>query len=76
MEAVPNMSVGSIFYHFIDARRRSPEMMDDFRTWLRSYGEIMRTFAHNWLKLIHILAPSWNCAGNCQICSPNIFFRE
>ncbi len=39
VEAVPKMSVGSIFYHFIDARRRSPEMMDDFRTWLRSYGD-------------------------------------
>jgi hypothetical protein len=39
VEAVPNMSVGSIFYHFIDARRRSPEMMDDFRTWLRAYGD-------------------------------------
>ena len=39
VEAVPKMSVGSIFYHFIDARRRSPEMMDDFRTWLRSCGE-------------------------------------
>ena len=39
VEAVPKMSVGSIFYHFIDARRRSPEMMDDFRTWLRSWGE-------------------------------------
>ena len=39
VEAVPNMSVGSIFYHFIDARRRSPEMMDDFSTWLRAGGE-------------------------------------
>jgi hypothetical protein len=39
VEAVPNMSVGSIFYHFIDARRRSSEMMDDFRTWLRSRGD-------------------------------------
>jgi len=38
VEAVSKMSVGSIFYHFIDARRRSPEMMDDFRTWLRSSG--------------------------------------
>jgi hypothetical protein len=36
VEAVPKMSVGSIFYHFIDARRRSPEIMDDFRSWLRS----------------------------------------
>lgn len=39
VEAVSKMSVGSIFYHFIDARRRSPEIMDDFRTWLRSCGE-------------------------------------
>jgi hypothetical protein len=33
------LSVGSIFYHFIDARRRSPAIMDDFRTWLRSYPD-------------------------------------
>ena len=38
VEAVPKMSVGSIFYHCIDARRRSSEMMDDFRSWLRSCG--------------------------------------
>jgi hypothetical protein len=36
---LPTFSVGSVFYHFIDARRRSPEMMDDFRSWLRSYGD-------------------------------------
>jgi hypothetical protein len=39
MEAVSKMSVGSLFYHFIDARRRSPQMMDDFRSWLRPCGE-------------------------------------
>ncbi len=39
MEAVSKMSVGSLFYHFIDARRRSPEMMDDFRSWLRPCGD-------------------------------------
>ena len=38
LEAVPKMSPGSIFYHFIDARRRSPETMDDFRSWLKSCG--------------------------------------
>jgi hypothetical protein len=38
LEVISKMSVGSIFYHFIDARRRSPEMMDDFRTWLISCG--------------------------------------
>ncbi len=34
--AVPAMSSGSIFYHFIDARRRTFGNMDDFRAWL--YG--------------------------------------
>jgi hypothetical protein len=39
VDAVSKMSAGSLFYHFIDARRRSPEMMDDFRSWLRPCGE-------------------------------------
>ncbi|MFA6217970.1 MAG: DUF5752 family protein [Candidatus Omnitrophota bacterium] len=39
VEAVSKMSGGSLFYHFIDARRRSPEMMDDFRLWLRPFGD-------------------------------------
>jgi hypothetical protein len=33
-DVVPEMSVGSIFYHFIDARRRDPVGVDDFRAWL------------------------------------------
>ena len=32
--ALPTMSVGSIFYHFIDARRRTKGGVDDFRAWL------------------------------------------
>ena len=32
------MSVGSIFYHFIDARRREPVGVDDFRAWLMGLG--------------------------------------
>jgi hypothetical protein len=28
------MSLGSIFLHFIDARRRTPERADDFRAWI------------------------------------------
>lgn len=31
---LPHMSTSSIFYHFIDARRRLPERIDDFRAWL------------------------------------------
>lgn len=33
-DIVSQMSVGSIYYHFIDARRRLPESMDDFSFWL------------------------------------------
>ncbi|WP_017327447.1 DUF5752 family protein [Synechococcus sp. PCC 7336] len=43
-ELMPHLSVGSIFYHFIDARRRLPEGVDDFRLWLRGldrkYGNL------------------------------------
>lgn len=38
MEAVPQMAVGGIFYHFIDARFRNPAGWDDFRSWLASFG--------------------------------------
>lgn len=34
---LPTMSVGSIFYHFIDACRRSPDSVDDFQHWLMGF---------------------------------------
>lgn len=37
--SVARMSVGSIFYHFIDARRRDPVRMDDFQAWLSGFGD-------------------------------------
>jgi len=36
---IPKMSVGSIFYHVIDARRRYPKGIDDFRTWMAGFGD-------------------------------------
>lgn len=36
---VPHLSNGSIFYHFIDARRRTKGHLDDFKTWLSGFGE-------------------------------------
>jgi hypothetical protein len=38
-ELMPRMSVSSIFYHFIDARRRNEDRADDFRRWLAFFGE-------------------------------------
>lgn len=36
---IPHMSAGSIFYHFIDARRRTSSGNDDFTEWLQGFGE-------------------------------------
>lgn len=35
---MPQFSAGSVFYHFIDARRRPPAGVDDFRAWLQGFG--------------------------------------
>lgn len=38
-KVVTKMSASSIYYHFIDARRRNEEKIDDFSNWLSSYGD-------------------------------------
>ena len=46
----PHLTLSSIFYHFIDAYRRTPTHQDDFSAWLK-------TFPENYDVLIeHILA--------------------
>ena len=37
-EVLPTLSASSIYYHFIDARLRMPDL-DDFRAWLMAYGD-------------------------------------
>ena len=37
IKAFPNMSIGSLYFHFIDARRRTPDRIDDFRAWLSNF---------------------------------------
>ncbi|MBN1825860.1 MAG: hypothetical protein JW958_06300 [Candidatus Eisenbacteria bacterium] len=39
VEAIPHISLGSIFFHVIDARRRTPDGVDDFHGWLRDLGD-------------------------------------
>ncbi len=36
---IGNMTNGSIFYHFIEARRRTPDRLDDFSEWLARFGD-------------------------------------
>jgi hypothetical protein len=38
-EVMEHLSVGSVFYHFIDARRRRDDRQDDFRAWLGAFGD-------------------------------------
>ena len=37
-QLLPNLSLGSIFFHFIDGRRRNKNALDDFRNWITSFG--------------------------------------
>ena len=38
LDVFDRLSLGSVFYHFIDARRRYPLGVDDFRAWLSGAG--------------------------------------
>lgn len=35
---IPSLPTGSVFFHFIEARRRVPEGVDDFSAWLVDWG--------------------------------------
>lgn len=37
--ALPDLSTGSVFYHFVDARLRNAGAIDDFTVWLAEWGE-------------------------------------
>ncbi len=39
VEAIPKMSLGSIFFHFIDSRRRTLGNRNDFSVWLEGFGD-------------------------------------
>lgn len=39
VDLLPGLSTSSIFYHFIDARRRSSLKLDDFSMWLGAFGD-------------------------------------
>ena len=39
IEQLPNLSHGSIYYHFVEARRRTENRQDDFTAWLSGFEE-------------------------------------
>jgi len=38
IKALPEMSLSSIYFHFVEARRRTENRNDDFSVWLNAYG--------------------------------------
>ena len=47
LEVIPNMSLGSIFFHFIDSRRRTPDKRNDFSVWLSGFGDKYKGLIEN-----------------------------
>ena len=39
LDIIPNISLGSLFYHFIDSRRRTQSRRNDFSEWMAAWGE-------------------------------------
>ena len=39
IEALPQMSLSSIYFHYVEARRRTPDRSDDFTAWLAEFGD-------------------------------------
>ncbi|MAT40119.1 MAG: hypothetical protein CL946_11005 [Ectothiorhodospiraceae bacterium] len=50
-QAIEDMSLSSVFYHFVDARRRTPDHLDDFRAWLRGFDGKYETLVNEISKL-------------------------
>jgi hypothetical protein len=47
LNKIDGLSEGSIFFHFIDARRRTADNIDDFSNWLLNCGENFRDLVSN-----------------------------
>ena len=50
IKRIPKMSHSTIYYHFIEARRRTPAKIDDFSTWLMGLEQkpeaLIQVFSH------------------------------
>jgi hypothetical protein len=46
-QLLPDISPSSIFYHFIDSRRRLSHHGDDFSFWLSAFGEYHQQLCDN-----------------------------
>jgi hypothetical protein len=44
---LPHMSLGTVYYHFVEARRRTADRSDDFSAWLADFGVNTDRLCHN-----------------------------
>jgi hypothetical protein len=64
------MSPGNIFYHFIDARRRTTDRVDDFRAWLDPMEKYQ-----NLNKILATVDPYFNTLTELKNQLTNIFME-
>lgn len=38
LDALPHLSMGSVYYHFVEARRRTDGGLDDFSAWMKEFA--------------------------------------
>jgi hypothetical protein len=51
VDALPELSLGSVFYHFVDARRRQPYGRSDFAAWLNQWPRVPRLCCQDLAKM-------------------------
>ena len=39
IDAITNMNLSSLYYHYVEARRRTKERTDDFTVWIKGFGK-------------------------------------
>ncbi len=42
LAAIPKLSASSVYYHFVEARRRTADRLDDFSVWLKNLPQESR----------------------------------
>jgi hypothetical protein len=68
---IPNIALGSLFYHLIDARRRTESGRDDFTEWLWGWGEPYADCAAN----ITAIDPYFNSLRELRVELENVLKR-
>jgi len=63
LRVVPRLSLGSVFFHFIDARRRNRSRLDDFSNWLLEFGEEYRELRNHLRELCPYFSSLKNLRG-------------